>query len=222
MRLSKILVADLDGTLTRGGEDRLKPEVKKALTSLRDRGWILILATGRDRKYLMRREDLRGLFDAWVAEAGLTIYLPETGDYRCLADDSWRLRVKKLKVLPFVEEKENTIAFKSEYIDTVKAELVRLSIEAVLRDNKGTIILLPPGIDKAIGVREALRLLEVEGFIAAVGDSEVDLELLELADFRAVVADADPLLKEVAEYVASREDGDGFVEVARSLLSRFA
>ncbi len=220
MRWSRILVADLDGTLTRGGEDLLKPEVKRALISLKDRGWTLILATGRDRRYLMRRADLKGLFDAWVAEAGLTVYLPKTGDCRCLASDAWRLMVKRLKVLPFVEEKENTIAFRSEYIDTVKAELMRLGIKAALRDNKGTIILLPQGIDKAVGVREALRLLGIEGFIAAVGDSEVDLELLELADFRAVVADADPLLKKMADYVASREDGEGFVEVVESLLSR--
>ena len=222
MKWSKILVADLDGTLTRGGEDLLKPEVKKALISLKDRGWTLILATGRDRGYLMRRADLKGLFDAWVAEAGVSIYLPKTGDYRCLVSDAWKLKVKRLKVLPFVEEKENTIAFKSEYVDTVKAELIRINLEAVLRDNRGTIILLPPGIDKAVGVREALKLLGVEGFIAAVGDSEVDLELLEIADFRAVVADADPLLKKMADYVASREDGDGFIEVVESLLSRTA
>lgn len=220
MKWSRILVADLDGTLTRGGEDLLKPKVRRALTSLKDRGWTLILATGRDRRYLMRRVDLIGLFDAWVAEAGLTIYLPETRDYRCLASDAWRLRVKKLKALPFIEEKENTIAFRSEYVDTVKAELMRLGVKAALRDNKGTIILLPQGIDKAVGVREALKLLRIEGFIAAVGDSEVDLELLELADFRAVVADADPIVKKIADYVASRENGDGFVEVVESLISR--
>ncbi|RLG04452.1 MAG: hypothetical protein DRN54_00925 [Thaumarchaeota archaeon] len=222
MRWSRILVADLDGTLTRGGEDLLKPKVRKALTSLKDRGWTLILATGRDRRYLMGRADLKGLFDAWVAEAGLTVYLPKTGECRCLASDAWRLMVKRLKALPFVEEKENTITFRSEYVDTVKAELMRLGIKATLRDNKGMMILLPQGIDKAVGVREALRLLGVEGFIAAVGDSEVDLELLELADFRAVVADADPILKEMADYVASREDGEGFVEVVESLLSRTA
>ena len=222
MRWSRILVADLDGTLTRGGEDLLKPEVKRALISLKDRSWTLILATGRDRRYLMGRADLKGLFDAWVAEAGLTVYLPKTGECRCLASDAWRLMVKRLKALPFVEEKENTITFRSEYVDTVKAELMRLGIKATLRDNKGMMILLPQGIDKAVGVREALRLLGVEGFIAAVGDSEVDLELLELADFRAVVADADPILKEMADYVASREDGEGFVEVVESLLSRTA
>lgn len=220
MRSSKILVADLDGTLTRGGEDKIKPHLKRLLLSLRGRGWTLILATGRDRSYLMRRGDLEGLFDAWVAEAGLTVYLPETGEYRCFANDSWRVRVKRLRRLPFVEEKENTVAFKSEYLDTVRAEVERLGVDVVFKDNRGTMILLPRWVDKALGVKEALRLLNVDGFLVAIGDSEVDLELLELADFKAVVANADPRLREKADYVANQEDGDGVVEVIENLLSR--
>ena len=220
MKSNKVLVVDLDGTLTRGGEDRVKPNVKEALLTLRRSGWILILATGRDRRYLMRRSDIQGLFDAWVAEAGLSIYLPSSGEYLCLASEAWRYVVKKLKVLPFVEEKENTISFKSEYLDLVKAEAARLGANAVFKDNRGTVILLPENVDKAVGVRETLKLLNVDGFIAAIGDSEVDLELLEIADFKAAVADADPALKEKADYVAERGNGDGVVEVIKVLLSR--
>ncbi|RLG07626.1 MAG: Cof-type HAD-IIB family hydrolase, partial [Thaumarchaeota archaeon] len=46
--MSKILVVDLDETLTRGGEDRVKPHVRESLFSLKKSGWTLILATGRD------------------------------------------------------------------------------------------------------------------------------------------------------------------------------
>ena len=213
------MVVDLDETLTRGGEDRVKPHVRKSLLSLKKSGWTLILATGRDRRYLMRRDDIEGIFDAWVAESGISVYLPESGIYQYFVDESWRMLVKKLRALPFVEEKENTIAFKSEYLDVIKAEVSKLGIRAVFRDNKGTILLLPEGVDKAFGVREAMKLLKVDGFIAAIGDSEVDLELLELADFKAVVANADPSLMEKADYVAEMEDGDGVVEIIRALLS---
>ena len=218
--MSKILVIDLDETLTRGGEDRVKPHVREALFSLKKSGWTLILATGRDRRYLMRRDDIEGIFDAWVTESGISVYLPESGIYEYFVDESWRMLVKKLRALPFVEEKENTVAFKSEYLDVIEAEVSKLGIRAVFRDNKGTILLLPEGVNKAFGVREAMKLLKVDGFIAAIGDSEVDLELLELADFKAVVANADPSLMEKADYVAEREDGDGVVEIIRVLSSR--
>lgn len=220
MRSSRILAADLDGTLTRGGEDTLKPRVREALLSLKRIGWKLILATGRDRRYIMRRRDLDGIFDAWILEAGLTLYLPETGEYRCFVDEGWRSRVKELSRLPFVEEKENTVSFDRGYLEIVRREVERMGLDAEFRDNRGKIIMLPPGVDKAYGLRRALELLGVDGFVAAVGDSEVDRELLSVADFKAVVADADAELKRVADYVASKEDGEGVVEVIELLLSK--
>lgn len=210
---------DLDGTLTNGGEDPLKPHVKASLVYLKNCGWTLMLATGRDRKYLMQRTDLREIFDAWITEAGLSVYVPNTGIYRCFADDHWIMRAKKLAVFPFVEEKENTVAFRFEYLDIVKTEILRLGINAVFKNNKGVVLLLPEGIDKAFGVKEALKLLNVDGCLIAIGDAEVDLELFTIADFKAVVANAEQALKEKADYVANQENGDGVVEIIKALLS---
>lgn len=219
MRSNNILVVDLDGTLTNGGEDPLKPHVKESLAYVKNCGWMLILATGRDRKYLMQRTDLRGMFDAWITEAGLSVYFPNTGIYRCFADDQWVMRAKKLAVLPFVEEKENTVAFRFEYINVVKTEILRLGINAVFKNNKGVVLLLPEGTDKAFGVKEALKLLDVDGYLIAIGDSEVDSELFTMADFKAAVANAEQALKEKADYVANQENGDGVVEIIKALLS---
>ncbi|MGB9960062.1 MAG: HAD hydrolase family protein [Candidatus Bathyarchaeales archaeon] len=216
--MNNILVVDLDGTLTNGGEDPLKPHVKESLEYLRNCGWTLILATGRDRQYLLQRTDLKGIFDAWVTEAGLSVYMPNTGIYCCFVDDQWRMGIKKLTVLPFVEEKENTVAFRVEYVDAVKTEILKLGISAVFKNNKGAVILLPEGIDKAFGVKKALKLLNVEGPILVIVDAEVDLELFTIADFKAVVANAEQALKEEADYVATQENGNGVVEIIKTLI----
>jgi len=220
LRSNNILIVDLDGTLTKGGEDLIESRIKASLLSIKSCGWTIMLATGRDRKYLMGRADLKGLFAAWVSEAGLSIYLPDTGVYRCFADEAWSMMVKKFLTLHFVEEKENTIAFRLEYLDIVRAETMRLGINAVFKDNKGMVILLPEGVDKAFGVKEALKLLNVDGFLVAIGDSNVDLELFDIADFKAAVANAEKALKERADYVAEHENGDGVVEIIQALLSR--
>ncbi|MEM4648587.1 MAG: HAD hydrolase family protein, partial [Nitrososphaerota archaeon] len=68
-------------------------------------------------------------------------------------------------------------------------------------------------------LKEALKLLDVQGFVAAIGDSEIDQELLEAADFRAAVADGDPEVKRIADYVAKKKDGEGVMEVIDLLLS---
>lgn len=218
-RSSKILAVDLDGTLTRGGEDEVKPCIRRALTSLREMGWMLILVTGRDRGYIMGRRDLKDLFGAWVLEAGLAAYVPETGEYWCFADEAWRTMIKKLARLPFVEEKENTISFNEEYFEIVRREVECMGLEVAFRNNRSNIIILPPGVDKGFGLREVLKLLDIRGFVAAIGDSEIDRELLETADFKAVVADADLEVKMIANYIAKKKDGEGVIEVIKLLPS---
>ncbi|MEM4576326.1 MAG: HAD family hydrolase [Candidatus Nezhaarchaeales archaeon] len=218
MRSSKILVVDLDETLTRGGDDPLKPYIKESLLRLRNQGWTLVLATGRDRRYLSKRTDLKGIFDAWVTEAGLSVYIPSSGVYYCFADERWVASVKKLAHLPFIEEKENTIAFKLEYMDLVKPEISKLEVKTVLRNNKGYVIVLPEGVSKALGVKEAFKLLNVDGYTIVIGDSEIDLELFAIADFKAAVANAEQSLKEKADYIAYRDNGDGVLEIVEFVL----
>lgn len=220
MKSNKILVTDLDGTLTRGGEEPIKSKVRESLLSLKNIGWTLVLATGRDRKYLMQRSDLNWIFDAWVTEAGLAVYLPSDGVYYRLVNDQWIAEIKKLTILPFVREKENTVAFSDDFINIVKREMHRIEVKAVFKNNRGFVMLLPEGIDKARGVMAALKLLNVNGLIAAIGDSEIDLELFEIANFKAAIANAEKVLKEKADHIASQENGDGVVEIIEILLSR--
>lgn len=222
MKSNNILVTDLDGTLTEGGEDPIKPKVKESLLYLKNSGWILVLATGRDRKYLMQRSDIKWIFDAWVTEAGLAVYLPIDGTYRRLVSDQWITEIKKLTTLPFVKEKENTVAFSDHFLNIIKREMQRIEVGAIFKSNKGLIMLLPEGIDKAYGVMEALKLLNVNGLIVAIGDSEIDLELFKVADFKATVANAEEALKKEADYIAGQENGDGVVEIIKTLLSQHA
>ena len=58
--------------------------------------------------------------------------------------------------------------------------------------------------------------IDVKDFVA-VGDSENDIEMLEVAGFGVAVANADLKLKEVADLVTSKPDGDGVVEVLKFL-----
>src|SRR3954454_19722191 len=78
------LATDYDGTIARDG--RVEDAAVTALGLLREAGWRLILATGREL------EDLRGLmpglalFDRVVAENGAILHTPATGRVRLLAN----------------------------------------------------------------------------------------------------------------------------------------
>jgi len=48
---------------------------------------------------------------------------------------------------------------------------------------------------------------------AAIGDSDSDLPMYQLAGFRASVGNARSELKQISDYVAKAEYGDGFAEI---------
>ncbi len=221
MRSSRVFVVDLDETLTEGGEARVKEHVRRSLDRLKEEGWLLVLATGRDITYLKEREDLHGIFHAWIAESGLSYIIHERGLIRVNAPRDWLEAINRLKSLSYVQAKDHTVSVKACNLHRLMEELSRHGFEARLVDNRGNFIALPKGISKESALRMLLRDLGVEAFVAAVGDSEVDVELLREADFSAAVANAEPLVKSIVDYVASRPDGDGVVEIVDVLLRRF-
>jgi len=53
--------------------------------------------------------------------------------------------------------------------------------------------------------------------VVAIGDSQVDLELLRAAGYGVAVSDASDDLKSVADYTTSEPDGGGFCDAVRRL-----
>jgi hypothetical protein len=53
--------------------------------------------------------------------------------------------------------------------------------------------------------------------IVAIGDSEVDIELLQEAGYGVAVGDASDVLKEIADLVTKGENGEGFREAVKRL-----
>jgi len=216
--LNRALVLDLDETLTRGGEDRLSEELRNKLLELKRNGWVLVLATGRDRRYLESREDVRGVFDGWICEAGASIHVPSTGRHKVLVDERWHRFIDEVKRLRCVVPKENTVNLSyNECIESIESIAFRFRVRFKVVNNKGSLLLLPENIDKYVGLSELLKLMGFKGFVAAIGDSEVDIEMLKCADFKAAPSNADDVVKEVVDYVSSKEDGDGVIDILERL-----
>jgi hydroxymethylpyrimidine pyrophosphatase-like HAD family hydrolase len=78
-------------------------------------------------------------------------------------------------------------------------------------------MIMPKGINKESGLLEALRLLGIRKENAAcIGDAENDLALFRACGYRAAVANAVGLLKEKANFICSKQYGEGvedFVEL---------
>jgi hypothetical protein len=80
------------------------------------------------------------------------------------------------------------------------------------------LLLLPPGVDKASGVMEALKELGVSRHnLVAIGDGENDLPLFAAAGHAVAVSNAGPEARRQADHTTRRAYCDGFLELAHEL-----
>jgi hypothetical protein len=86
--------------------------------------------------------------------------------------------------------------------------------------NKGAVMVLPSGINKAVGLRAALAELGLSPHNAlAIGDAENDHALLASCELGIAVQDAVPSLAERADRVTRAAGSDGVCEVIEELVT---
>jgi len=102
---------------------------------------------------------------------------------------------------------------------TVLEAIKRSGIERQVIFNKGAVMILPAGINKAKGLDAVLKELNfcLHNVVAA-GDAENDSAMLQAAECAVAVQNALPALKEAADWVTDKDHGDGIIELIDQLL----
>ncbi|MBX3747074.1 MAG: HAD-IIB family hydrolase [Verrucomicrobiae bacterium] len=212
------LAADYDGTLAT--EERLNTETMAALRRLRASGRRIILVTGRRLADINRVCPDCELFDFIVAENGALIYNPRSRQETLLAGPPPTVFIEHLEKsnIPFERGRiilETTLPFHTHILQAIQ----KLGLELLIIFNKGSVMVLPPGINKATGLDYALRELGLSFHEAVgIGDAENDHSFLERCECSAAVANAVPKLLEETDIVMRNEAGRGVVELIDELV----
>jgi len=215
-----VLATDYDGTLADQG--RVSEKILNELKALKASGRRLILVTGREMKDLMEVFPDYKIVDYIVAENGALIHEPATGKEQLLGpapDESFvqalvdrgvrPLSVGKVIIATW-EPHEKTV------LDVIKAS----GSERQVIFNKGAVMILPPGVNKATGLQKLLHSLHLSLHnVAAVGDAENDGALLQASECAVAVANALPGLKSLADWVTGAGHGLGVSQLIRALLA---
>ena len=214
------LCTDYDGTLAHDG--RVDESTISALEELRVSGRKLLLVTGREMPDLEKVFDRLDLFDLVVAENGALIYNPASRQERPLVDAPSERFVAELKRRG-VENVSvgRCIVATWEPHEKVVLETIRdLGLELQVIFNKGAVMVLPGGMNKATGLRAALDELDISIHNAVgVGDAENDHAFLSICECSAAVSNALPALKETADVQLKADHGAGVTELIRELLA---
>ena len=213
------LATDYDGTLARHG--RVDEAAIRALEELRATGRRLILVTGRRLDDLQRVFPHTGLFERIVAENGAVVHAPEKRDLHVLSEPPPPAFLEALRtrgVAPL--EPGKVIIATTEPHETAVIETIRdLGLELQVIFNKGAVMVLPSGVNKATGLLRALHDLKLSPHnVVGIGDAENDHAFLAICECAAAVADALPMLREKADLVTRGGAGDGVVELIRALV----
>src|SRR5262249_46686006 len=95
-----------------------------------------------------------------------------------------------------------------------------MGIELQVIFNKGAVMILPSGTNKASGLLRSLRELQLSPHnTVGVGDAENDHAFLSLCECSVAVANAIPMLKERADLVTAGAHGEGVVELIEELIA---
>ena len=214
------LCTDYDGTIAHHG--RVDKPTIAALEELRTSGRKLLLVTGREMADLEKVFDRLDLFDLVVAENGATIYRPATRDERPLVDAPSGRFVEELKRrgVERISVGRCIVATWQPYEKVVLEAIRDLGLELQVIFNKGAVMVLPGGINKAAGLKAALEELDISVHnTVGVGDAENDHAFLSVCECSAAVANALPAVKETADIVLKADHGAGVTELIREMLA---
>jgi hydroxymethylpyrimidine pyrophosphatase-like HAD family hydrolase len=214
------LCCDYDGTIAHHG--RVDEPTLAALKRLRESGRKLVLVTGRELDDLQTVFPHLELFARIVAENGALIYRPETREERSLDEAPPQSFVDKLieRGVGPISVGRVIVATWEPHEKTVLETIRDCGLELQVIFNKGAVMVLPAGVNKATGLRAALTELNLSPHNAVgVGDAENDHAFLNICECAVAVANALPAVKEKADIVTFGDHGAGVTELIDEMLA---
>jgi len=227
----KVLATDIDGTLT-DNKYYLNIKAILAIRKVEKLGIPVILVTG----------------NAFPIASALSHYIGTTGpivsENGCVIGHKWepilladppenRDRIVEemislgFKIAPSTRFKYVDLGFKRTEktknitVEEIKKHLIDKGLgDFYVTDSGFAVHIAPKSIDKAYGLREALKLMDIDiSQVAYIGDGENDIPVMRDVGFSATVSNAPQSVKEVADYVASKPNGEGFSEFVEYFLN---
>jgi HAD superfamily hydrolase (TIGR01484 family) len=213
------LVCDYDGTIALKGI--VDEKTIASLEQVKSTGRRLVLATGRELEDLERVFPALQIFDRVVAENGAILYEPANRERKILAEQPPAEFVEALRqkgITPLSIGEVIVATWKPN--ETIVLEMIRrLGLELQVTFNKGAVMVLPSGVNKATGLNAAFAQLGISAHNAVgIGDAENDHTFLTLCECSVAVANALPALKDRVDFVTHGDHGDGVRELIGMLV----
>jgi HAD superfamily hydrolase (TIGR01484 family) len=214
------LVTDYDGVVASNG--KASSVAVAAIQRLQSSGRRAILNTGRTLDDLLSTFPQLSIFDGVVAENGAVVYDPRTRKETLLAKPppaEFIERLKQLGVEPLDVGRVVVSTWLPHHTTALRA-IQEMGLELQVVFNRAAVMILPAGVNKATGMKYALRKLGLSAHeVVGIGDSENDHSFLDRSECAATVSDAVSSIRELAAIVTKGENGAGLSELIDELIA---
>jgi hydroxymethylpyrimidine pyrophosphatase-like HAD family hydrolase len=213
----RVIACDFDGTGATNGHPA--PELYAALAAARAQGIVTLLVTGRVLEDVQRACDEFSPFDAVVAENGAVVYLCNLGRIIQIGSPPHEHFLGELRAHGVPFHTGNVVVGTWEQHANKLLELIRrFGMDAQLVFNRAALMVLPSGINKAVGIRRALdELGRSERNLIAFGDAENDIPMFVAAEVAVAARGAVPAIAAIADDSISQPGGAGVALYVRRL-----
>lgn len=218
----KAIALDVDGTIT-DKKRRLCPSAIEAIQNAESRGIPVIIVTGNILAFSKFLSMLLGTTGGLVAENG--------GVIQCDGQEIVFGDIKKsqkayefVKTMYPVKKVEYSLERVSEIAlyRNISSKLIKKALEdydVEIYDSGFAVHITDPTVNKGSSLMKLLQNKDISSEeIMALGDSENDLDFLRVAGVKVAVANADPELKAIADYVTEKPYGNGVKEAMEMFL----
>jgi hypothetical protein len=214
----RAIACDFDGTGATNGHPA--PEIYAALAAARAQGIVTLLVTGRVLEDVQHACEELSPFDAVVAENGAVIYLCSIGRTIEIGDPPPEHFLGELRAqgVPF-RTGAVVVGTWEQHAYKVLELIRRFGLDAQLIFNRSALMVLPSGVNKAVGTRRALEELgRSERNLIAFGDAENDIPMLSGAELSVAARGSVPAVLSMADDRVSQPGGAGVAQYIRNIL----
>jgi hypothetical protein len=217
MAMIRALAVDIDGTLS----DCNRVLCPAALQALQRLNVPVVLSTGNTHCFTRTVSVLLGTPRIFIAENGGVLSHSEN-EMEILADKKVCEDAFQKLAAEFPLQRYNSaryrftdIALQRNFdVPAAARRAQELELPVQLIDTTYAVHIKDKRVDKGTGLSRIAERMKIElSEFAAIGDSNSDLPMYQLAGFRASVGNASAQLKQISDYVAKAEYGNGFAEI---------
>jgi hydroxymethylpyrimidine pyrophosphatase-like HAD family hydrolase len=212
------LATDYDGTFATDG--RVAPPTLAALEALKASGRRALIVTGRHLDDLRTVFPNLNVFDRVIAENGAVLYDPASREEKLLTEEPPQKLLTALRRAGVKFDVGRAIISSWTPAETLILDVIKqMALDYQVIFNKGAVMVLPSGVNKATGVAKGLESLLLSSHnVVSVGDAENDHSLLAAVECGVAVANAVPSLRDRADIVTKGSRGEGVIELIHQIL----